>query len=332
MAIDCKCPFSPRIRFEFGVNLLVGIDVARCRQIELHPSRPANDRCGTPRADEVPLAASPDQMEWAPRTGRASARALVVRWAVARPRWSALAARSSHANRSPRPLPSSCWRRSSRPLLSPLLASLSVVPPSRHRPLLPRIAAACVGGRALPAPSGDKGRKPPHASAHFSSGWLAQVQASRAGQRANSISCSRWSSSVSPAYGLAECSGLRSFLPTPSTHSHPSGLRCRGSDAARKVRWQPARKKSHHPAHQLRAPLRHRVPPGLHTMTSPPGRFRSNASSAVLVVAYASALRSCLPAFVQLGLLLRDHLTRPPSSGKRSVSFVFEKTKRSFAR
>lgn len=45
----------------------------------LHPSRPAVDRCGTPRADEVPLAASPDQMKWAPRTGRASARALEVR-------------------------------------------------------------------------------------------------------------------------------------------------------------------------------------------------------------------------------------------------------------
>lgn len=39
-----------------------------------------------------------------PRRHRASARALVVRGAVARPRRSALAARCSHANRSPRPL------------------------------------------------------------------------------------------------------------------------------------------------------------------------------------------------------------------------------------
>ena len=36
--------------------------------------------------------------------------ALVFRGAVAGPRWSTQAAHSSHANRSPRPLPSLCWR------------------------------------------------------------------------------------------------------------------------------------------------------------------------------------------------------------------------------
>src|SRR5690606_37568393 len=47
------------------------------------PGQLANDRCGTPRADEVPSAAVAGQTKWAPRTGRASARALVVRGAVA---------------------------------------------------------------------------------------------------------------------------------------------------------------------------------------------------------------------------------------------------------
>ena len=69
---------------------------------------------------------------------RASARALVFVGSVAGPRCSTLAARyRSHAIRSPRPLPSVCFRRSSRALWSPLLASLSSLhsscpPPARH--------------------------------------------------------------------------------------------------------------------------------------------------------------------------------------------------------
>ena len=45
--------------------------------------------------------------------------------AVAGPRSSTLAAHSSHATRSPRPLPSLCWRRSSRPPLPLRVTGLS---------------------------------------------------------------------------------------------------------------------------------------------------------------------------------------------------------------
>jgi hypothetical protein len=93
---------------------------------------------------------------------RASARALVF---GAGPRCSTLAARyRSHAIRSPRPLPSLCFRRSSRALWSPLLASLSsfVVMPTARSSLCalrvpgvgeaPQIAAIAEVGRSPPGP------------------------------------------------------------------------------------------------------------------------------------------------------------------------------------
>ena len=92
--------------------------------------------------------------KWAPAGVAPSLRALVVRGAVARPRWSTLPARSSHGNRSPRPLPSRCWRRSSRPLRPTLLRRSAVVPPLCP-PSAPPSLRYGVGGRVAPrsAPS-----------------------------------------------------------------------------------------------------------------------------------------------------------------------------------
>ena len=84
-----------------------------------------------------------------------------ARWSFvgrSRPRWSSLPARSSHGNRSPRPLPSPCWRpgvgcsrcpqavrRSRRPWLPPLPVAWA---PSAASSRAPSIAAAWVGGAA----------------------------------------------------------------------------------------------------------------------------------------------------------------------------------------
>jgi len=80
-------------------------------------------------------------------TRPASALALDVRGAVARLRRSPLAARSSHANRSPQPFPSRRVRRSSRPPLSPLPAVAfvaSLLTPT-VRSFLPALRRGVVG-------------------------------------------------------------------------------------------------------------------------------------------------------------------------------------------
>ena len=176
---------------------------------------------------------------------------------------------------------------------------------------------------------------PPHASAHSNLGGWRSHKVPEQGTRYQKSSLRFLF--ARPTVRQSAPVSIRTSLHPPHTAATPASAIAaakRQEKCSETTTHKIKVSSSHSSAPRLLVVLRSSLTPHHHSAPRAAyGRTRKELSSSSPTLHPVTPLllrRHCVPS-LQLGLLLRDHLTRPPSSGKSNYRFVFTKTKRCFA-